>query len=83
MKKIELIKGILELREGLKTKDVFSAVTVVNEMELLVDKYVESLGKESREVVKQFTCEHNWTMVGHQFNGHEECTKCGKIGKTF
>jgi hypothetical protein len=22
------------------------------------------------------TCDHNYRMIGHQFNGHYQCTKC-------
>ena len=26
-------------------------------------------------------CVHDWTFIGHQFNGHKECTKCGAQGE--
>ena len=25
-------------------------------------------------------CQHDWKYIGHQFNGHKECTKCKKMG---
>ena len=36
------------------------------------------------ELEKQLTekeyCDHNWKYIGHQANGHKECTKCGEQG---
>ena len=45
MKKTELIKGILELGESLKDAEGMGALVDINEMELLVDKYVQELGQ--------------------------------------
>jgi len=43
MEKKELIKGILELAENLRGAEGFGIVVEINEMELLVDKYVSEL----------------------------------------
>tara|TARA_R110000772_G_scaffold262661_1_gene381778 strand:- start:318 stop:569 length:252 start_codon:yes stop_codon:yes gene_type:complete len=43
MKKTELIKGILKLAEELDKADGFAPVIIIDDMEKLVDKYVEKL----------------------------------------
>jgi hypothetical protein len=42
MTKQELIKGILELGENLKDAEGMGALVEINEMELLVDKFLET-----------------------------------------
>lgn len=43
MKKTELIKGILKLSEELDKAEGFDSVIIINDMEKLVDKYVDEL----------------------------------------
>ena len=61
MKKTELINGILELGESLKDAEGMGALVDINEMELLVDKYVQELGQTLPidNVSKSFYCNNS------------------------
>lgn len=77
MEKKDLIKEILTLGNKLESKSGFDAAMIVNKMEDLVDSYVNSLNE------KPTICNHNWKMIGHIMNGHEQCTKCNAIGNLY
>ena len=53
MTKGDLIKGILELGEELKTAEGMGALVDINEMELLVDKYTSSINSEIESLQSQ------------------------------
>tara|TARA_R110000796_G_scaffold130042_1_gene245681 strand:- start:230 stop:457 length:228 start_codon:yes stop_codon:yes gene_type:complete len=33
--------------------------------------------KNNTEPVSRAKCSHLWKTIGHQLNGHQECSKCG------
>jgi hypothetical protein len=44
--------------------------------------------RKAKEIVRKYErqekeyngCKHDWRYIGHQLNGHKECTKCGIKG---
>jgi hypothetical protein len=66
-------------------REVYELLTKEQLIEALIRKH-----KECRDIAKncvipavikrseQLKCEHQWKSIGHQFNGHQECVKCGK-----
>ena len=44
------------------------------QLQMAIDEEKEVKNNVSLDVVSN--CKHSYVMIGHQFNGHYECTKC-------
>ena len=82
MTKQELIKGILELSENLKTVEGMGALVEINEMELLIDKYTQELGQTlpldsvmsfdlSEKEIKIAKIQSAMKKLGYQWQEHQ------------
>ena len=76
IKKIRFLEPTKEQQKDRTPEYAFGWVDCLNTVTELVKNYVDLHNVVGQS--EQLKCIHNWTRVGHQFNGHQECTKCGK-----
>ena len=85
--------GLAVIRHRYYNERIFNEDVYKEYVKWLEEQLIEALirkHKECRDIAKncvipavikqseQLKCLHEWKSIGHQFNGHQECIKCGK-----